>query len=301
MDELLSEIEKENIGRIVRNIYLKNYTTYKVGGKAWALIYPKDERKLVLLMRLIKQYEVKYKILGNGSNTLFSDKDFDGIIINLKEFNDIKTIRNIIKVGAGFNLIKLSAIACNKGLTGLEFAAGIPGTVGGAVYMNAGAYKSDMGYIVRSVRVLTPDFRIINMSNKEMGFRYRSSFLNRHSGYICLGATITLKYGKRESIEEVIKDRRDRRLESQPLEYPSAGSVFRNPEGMFAGKLIEDLGYKGLMKGDAGVSNKHANFVVNYGNANAQDIKDLIDFLKEEVKDKCSIELKVEQEFVNWE
>lgn len=301
MNELLEKIENEDIGKVQENIYLKNYTTYKVGGKAWALVYPKNESKLVLLMRLIKQYNVKYKILGNGSNTLFSDNDFEGIIINLKEFDDLKIVGNIVKVGAGFNLIKLSNIVCKKGLTGLEFASGIPGTVGGAVYMNAGAYKSDMGYIVRSVRVLTPDLKIIKMSNKEMNFKYRASFLNRNSGYICLGATITLKYGKRESIEEVIKDRRDRRLETQPLEYPSAGSVFRNPEGMFAGKLIEDLGYKGLIKGGAGVSNKHANFVINYGEATAKDIKDLIDFLKDEVKDKYDVELKVEQEFVNWE
>ena len=301
MNELLKDIEREDIGKVLQNIYLKNYTTYKVGGKAWALIYPKNESKLVLLMRLVKQYGIKYKILGNGSNTLFSDNDFEGIIINLKEFDDLKIVGNIVKVGAGYNLIKLSSLVCKRGLTGLEFASGIPGTVGGAVYMNAGAYKSDMGYIVRSVRVLTPDFKIINMSNREMNFRYRASFLNRNFGYICLGATITLKYGKRELIEEVINDRRNRRLESQPLEYPSAGSVFRNPGELFAGKLIEDLGYKGLIKGGAGVSNKHANFVVNYGDATARDIKDLIEFLREEVRDKYNVELKVEQEFVNWE
>jgi len=301
MIELLDELEKNNIGKIVKDIYLKNYTTYKVGGKATALVYPKDEKKLVLLLRLVKQYNVKHMILGNGSNTLFSDEDYNGIIINLKEFDDIKIMNNIVKVGAGYNLIKLSLLVAKRSLTGLEFAAGIPGTVGGAVYMNAGAYKSDMGYIVKSVRVLTPDFRIITMANKEMKFKYRTSFLSQNKGYICLSATMSLKRGKRELIEEVIRDRRTRRLESQPLEYPSAGSVFRNPDGLFAGKLIEDLGYKGLMKGNAGVSNKHANFVVNYGNATAKDIKDLIEFLREEVKDKYDVSLKIEQEFVNWE
>ena len=301
MNDLLEKIEKENIGRIIKDISLKNYTTYKVGGKATALVYPRDEKKMVLLLRLIKQYNVKYKILGNGSNTLFSDNDYDGIIINLKDFDDIKIMNNIVKVGAGYNLIKLCAIVAKRGLTGLEFASGIPGTVGGAIYMNAGAYKSDMGYIVRSVRVLTPDYKIITMANREMNFHYRTSFLSQNKGYICLGVTIALKHGKRELIEEVIRDRRERRLESQPLEYPSAGSVFRNPEGLFAGKLIEDLGYKGLIKGGAGVSNKHANFVINYGEAKAQDIKDLIDFLREEVKNKYNVELKVEQEFVNWE
>ena len=301
MEELIKEIERENIGKVIENIYLKNYTTYKVGGKALAIVYPKDEKKLVILMKLIKDFKIKYKILGGGSNTLFSDKDFDGIIISLSSFDEVVVWKNIIKVGAGHNLIKLCNIATKRGLTGLEFATGIPGTVGGAVYMNAGAYKSDMGYVVRNVKVLTPDFSIITLSNKEMNFHYRTSFLQKNPSYICLGATIALKYGKKEAIEEVIKDRRQRRLDSQPLEFPSAGSVFRNPDGLFAGKLIEDLGYKGFVKGGAMVSSKHANFVINYNNATANDIRELILFIKNEVKDKYDVELRVEQEFVNWE
>ena len=167
--------------------------------------------------------------------------------------------------------------------------------------MNAGAYKSDMGYIVQSVRVLTPDCKIITFENREMDFHYRSSFLQKHPEYICLDAVIKLKKGDKELLDEVIKERRARRIESQPLEYPSAGSVFRNPEGNFAGKLIEDLGLKGYRIGGAMVSEKHANFIINYDNATSDDIKNLIDYVHDRVMDEYNIDLKIEQEFVNWE
>ena len=167
--------------------------------------------------------------------------------------------------------------------------------------MNAGAYKSDMGYVVESVKVLTPDAKIITLVNRELDFHYRSSFFQKHPGYICLEAVLRLKIGKREAIEEVIRERRNRRLESQPLEYPSAGSVFRNPPDAFAGKLIEDIGLKGMKKGGAMVSDKHANFIVNYQNASSSDIKYLIDYCHDKVLETYGISLKIEQEFVNWE
>ena len=197
--------------------------------------------------------------------------------------------------------MKLASLAARKSLAGLEFASGIPGTIGGAVYMNAGAYKSDMGYIVQKVRVLTPDYKVIVMANRELQFKYRSSFFQKHKDYICLEATLKLAHGDKDKIMEVNKERKERRLESQPLEYPSAGSVFRNPEGMFAGKLIEDLGFKGLTKGGAQISKKHANFIINIGNATAEDVNELIDFISDAVEDKYGVKLKVEQEFVNWE
>ena len=164
--------------------------------------------------------------------------------------------------------------------------------------MNAGAYKSDMGYIVESVKVLTPDYEVKELSNKEMDFHYRSSFLQKNKDYICLEATIKLRRGNRDAILEVIRDRKLRRIESQPLEYPSAGSVFRNPEGDFAGRLIEELGYKGKKIGGAMVSLKHANFIVNAGHAKGEDIKKLILEIKDKVKEKYNIDLKIEQEFV---
>ena len=192
-------------------------------------------------------------------------------------------------------------MAARHGLTGLEFAAGIPGTIGGAIYMNAGAYKSDMGYVVEKVKVLTDKLEIISLVNKEMNFHYRSSFLQKHKGYICLEALIKLSKGNRDNIEELMAERKRRRIESQPLEYPSCGSVFRNPEGDFAGRLIEEAGLKGKRIGGAMVSKKHANFIINYKNASADDIHDLILNVHDKVLKKYNIDLKIEQEFVNWE
>ena len=299
---MLKELEELNIGKIDTNVSLKKCTTYRVGGNAKFIVYPKDVNSLVKLIKYLKNKNIKYKILGNGSNLLFSDKEYDGVLIKLTEFNELEFIgKTKLRVGAGYNLIKLSLVTAKKGLTGLEFASGIPGTVGGSVFMNAGAYKSDMGYVVESVKVLTPDEKIINLENKEMDFHYRTSFLKKHPGYICLEVIIKLHKGKKEAIEEVIKDRRQRRLSSQPLEYPSAGSVFRNPEDNFAGKLIEDSGLKGEKHGGAMISSKHANFIVNYKNAKAEDIKYLIDLAHDKVKENYNIDLKIEQEFVNWE
>ncbi len=299
---VISEIEKLDIGRVEANVSLSKYTTYKVGGTALALVYPKSVKKLVSLIKFLTGSKIKYKVIGNGSNLLFSDKNFNGIIIKLTELTDIEFLSyNKIRVEAGYFLPKLSLLVAKKGLAGLEFASGIPGTVGGAIFMNAGAYKSDMGYIVQSVRVLTPDCKIITYENKEMDFHYRSSFLQKHPEYICLDTVIKLKKGDKELLDEVIKERRARRIESQPLEYPSAGSVFRNPEGNFAGKLIEDLGLKGYRIGGAMVSEKHANFIINYDNATSADIKNLIDYVHDRVKDEYNIDLKIEQEFVNWE
>jgi len=160
---------------------------------------------------------------------------------------------------------------------------------------------SDMGYITESVKVLTPEYQVITMTNKEMDFHYRTSFLKTHPGYICLEATVKLKKGKQEAIKAVMDDRKERRVSSQPLEYPSAGSVFRNPEGASAGKLIDDIHLKGLTKGGAQVSNKHANFIINIGNASSTDIMELIIFVHDTVKENYDIDLKCEQEFVNWE
>ena len=302
MKEHIKKIKQMDIGKVLEDVSLKDYTTYKVGGIAKCFIYPKDVKSLIKVLKYIKQNNIKFKVLGNGSNTLFSDNVYDGIIIKLDKLDEVEIKKNnMIVVGAGYNLMKLSAMVARRGLAGLEFASGIPGTIGGAVYMNAGAYKSDMGYIVKKVKVLTPDFKVITMTNRELDFHYRMSFFQKNPGYICLEATIGLQKGDKDELQKVIKERKLRRLETQPLEYPSAGSVFRNPEGLFAGKLIEDLGFKGLTKGGAQISDKHANFIINKKNAKASDIKELIEFTKDAVEDKYKTEMKIEQEFVNWE
>lgn len=294
-------IEENFIGRYKENVDIATLTTYRTGGIAKLVVHPLNEKKLLLLLKTLKKEKIKFKVLGNGSNTLFSDDFYDGVIIKLDSLNEVKFTRNKVFVEAGASLIRVANMAVKKSLSGLEFATGIPGTIGGAIYMNAGAYKRDMGYIVESIKVITPKFEIITMTNRELNFHYRTSFLQQNKGYICISAILKLQKGDKKEMQEIVKDRMQRRMESQPLEYPSAGSVFRNPEGLFAGKLIEDLGYKGLQKGGAKISEKHANFIINYNHATSKDIKDLIDFIKEEVKEKYNVDLKVEQEFVNWE
>ena len=302
MNNIIQMLEKENIGKFEKNVSLSKHTTYKVGGIAKLMVYPKNVDCLIKLLKLLKTHEIKFKVLGLGSNVLFSDNVFDGVIIRLSELDNLEFFgKNKIRVGAGYSLMKLSLLAAKKGLAGLEFASGIPGTVGGAVFMNAGAYKSDMGYVVTEVKVLTPELKIITLENKEMNFHYRTSFLQTHPGYICLEAVLKLTKGDKNALDEVIKERRQRRMESQPLEYPSAGSVFRNPEGMFAGKLIEDLGLKGKTIGGAMVSEKHANFIINYKKAKGSDIKKLIELVHDKVLEEYNVDMKIEQEFVNWE
>ena len=302
MNDVIELIKKDDICKIYENVSISKYTTYRVGGICRVMAYPTDVSELIKLLKLLKSRNIKYKILGNGSNLLFSDKEYDGFLIRLNSFYNLTFLgNNKVKVGGGYSLIKLSLMAAKKGLTGLEFASGIPGTVGGAVFMNAGAYKSDMGYVVETVKVLTPNLEIINLENKEMNFHYRSSFLQTHRDYVCLEVILKLNVGKREAIEDVIRERRERRVASQPLEYPSAGSVFRNPEGGFAGQLIEESGLKGMTKGGAMISDKHANFVINYKDATSSDIKYLIDLAHDTVLEKYNVDMKIEQEFVNWE
>ena len=295
---IISEIRELNVGKVIENYYLKDHTTYKVGGKAICAVIPEDEKSLISLIKYLRDNNIKFKILGNGSNVIFNNSGYDGVIIKLDNFNTLKIINNKVIAGAGYPLNKLAVRVSRLGLTGLEFASGIPGTVGGAVYMNAGAYKSDIGYVLTSIKVLTPDYNIKTMYNKDLDFHYRTSFLQKHKGYICLEATISLIKGNSDEIMGLISERKKRRVETQPLEYPSAGSVFRNPEGDFAGRLIEEIGYKGKSIGGAQVSEKHANFIINSGNATGEEIKELICDIKEKVKEKYNIELKVEQEFV---
>lgn len=296
--DIIKELIDLDVGQVLQNVNIKEYTTYKAGGLATGLVISKNVESLIDLLKFLRKNNIKHKVLGRGSNLIFNDSGYEGILIKLDNFNNLDIKGNEITVGAGYPLIKLATRLSRMGYTGLEFATGIPGTVGGAVFMNAGAYKSDMGYIVKSVKVLTPDYHIKEMTNYDMGFHYRTSFLQKNPEYVCIETTIILKKGNQDEIMQLIEDRRKRRVESQPLEYPSAGSVFRNPEGDYAGRLIEEIGYKGHRIGDAEVSVKHANFIINVGNAKGEDIKKLILEIKSKVKEKYDIDLKIEQEFV---
>ncbi|MDO4377296.1 MAG: UDP-N-acetylmuramate dehydrogenase [bacterium] len=298
---IVKSIEKLKIGKVEKNVSLKKYTTYRAGGTAKVIVSPKSIDKLLELLKLLKDNNVEYKILGNGSNLIFNDSVYEPVLIKLNDINHCDINNNVITVGAGYSLISLAMKVSRLGLTGMEFATGIPGTVGGAVYMNAGAYKSDMGYIVTEVKAINENLEIVTLYNKDLKFKYRSSFFQTHKNYICIEATIKLKYGSKKLIKEVIEDRRQKRISTQPLEYPSAGSVFRNPENDYAWRLINVCGLKGYRIGGAMVSEKHANFIINVGNAKGEDIRNLILYVKDTVKKETGVDLKVEQEFVNWE
>ena len=291
---MINEIIK--LGEVYENADLKKYTTYKVGGKADYLVLPYDIEALIKLLKYLDHNNIKHKVIGNGSNLIFLG-DYNGVLIKLDKLNNIEINDEYIKAGAGASLICL-ALKCSKlGLTGMEFATGIPGTVGGAIYMNAGAYNETMSDIIESVKVLDDNYNIKELTNHDLMFNYRDSLL-QHKKYICLEVSIKLNKGDIDSILELIEKRKQKRIETQPLEYPSAGSVFRNPEGESAWKLVEGIGYKGKSIGGAKVSEKHANFIINAGNADGKDIKELIDEIKKEVKIKYNIDLKAEQEFV---
>ena len=293
-------LEREKIGEIKIDEELKFHTTYKVGGKCDYYISPSNIEKLIVLLKFLKNNNIKYKVLGNGSNVIISSKNYDGVIISLNKLNEVAIDGDIVKAGAGVPIIKLSNMCANNNLGGLEFASGIPASVGGAVYMNAGAYKCDMSEVLTTVTFIDEKLNIVTAEKDKLDFSYRHSIF-QDKDYIIVGASIKLYKENKDEILTLMNTRRQKRIDSQPLEYPSAGSVFRNPsENIFSGKLIEDLGLKGYSIGGAKISEKHANFIVNYNNATGEDIESLIKFIKDKVKEKYEIELKVEQEFVNF-
>ena len=289
-----SFFDKHNI-EYKENASLKNYNTYKIDAISDFIIFPKNEDELIIILKELEKNKIRYLFLGNGSNVIFSKSYFKGVIIKLDNFNMVEYNDTLVTVGAGFSLIKLAMETIDKGLSGLEFAAGIPGCVGASTAMNAGAYNSDMASVVKSVKVLTPNLDIKTFENKELEFSYRDSFLKRNKNYVVLSTTFELSQGDTEAMKKQVVERRMKRFASQPLNIPSAGSVFRNPDNMYAGELIEKLNLKGYRVGDAEVSEKHANFIVNVGNATGNDVIELIKKIKKEVKSKYNVELKLEQ------
>lgn len=280
----------------VKEINLSDYSTFKVGGKS-TMVYVDSVKSLITLLKYLKEKNIKHKVVGNASNLIFNDSGYDGVLINLSKINYIKKYKDYFTISSGYSLIKFSNEISNMGYTGLEFATGIPGQIGGAVFMNAGCYGSNISKVLYKIKVLTDNYEIKTLYNKDLNFEYRSSIL-KHSNYICLNATFKLEKGNVKEIKSRIEEYRLKRYNAQPLEYPSAGSVFRNPEGISAGKLIEDLGLKNYHIGGAYISEKHANFIVNKNNATSKDIIDLIDLVKQKVKENYNIDLKCEQEIV---
>ncbi len=280
--------------RVFTNEHMSRHTSFKVGGPADILVVPEttDEIRKVLSYTADNNYPLY--IMGNGTNLIVKDKGIRGVVLKiLDNFNSIKVENDIIEAEAGTLLSKLSNLAADEGLTGLEFACGIPGTLGGALVMNAGAYDGQMSDVVDSTEYINMDGEIRTLSKNDHGFGYRTSFFSR-GGYIVLKCSLRLTSGIKEDIYEKMRTLRAQRLEKQPLSFPSAGSIFKRPQGYFTGKLIEDAGLKGYSFGGAQVSEKHTGFIINKGGATAGDILGLIQIVKDRVKLRFGVELETE-------
>ena len=288
------------LGEVLKDEPISRYNTYKVGGSADYIFFPNSIENLIKGLKFLKENKVLYKVIGNGSNLIFSSKPYKGVLIKLDKLDDMRINDKEVYVEAGYKTIKLSNKLSRDGYTGLEFATGIPGTIGGAVFMNAGAYNSDFKSIIKSVTFIDDNGDIKTLEGKDLEFEYRNSLFKKEKKQIILSTTLKLEKDNPQKIIELVESRKIRRIESQPLDYPSAGSVFRNPDGNYAGKLIEDLGLKGYSIGGAKVSEKHANFIINAGNATGEDIKELIEFIQTKVKENYNIDLFLEQELVNF-
>lgn len=273
---------------------MKKHTTFRIGGSADYYVLPKTIEEVQQVVEACKEAEIPYYVLGNGSNLLVSDKGYRGVIIQLyRNLNQIEVEGTKIRAQVGALLSQIAGEALRHCLTGFEFAAGIPGTLGGAVVMNAGAYGGEMKDVLQEVTALSKDGEIKVLSREELNLGYRTSVIGRE-GYIALEAVIALKEGKEETIRATMEDLKERRTTKQPLEYPSAGSTFKRPEGYFAGKLIQDTGLRGFSVGGAQVSEKHCGFVINKDNATAQDVIELMKEVSDRVEAKFGVPLEPE-------
>lgn len=289
----------ENLGEFFYDEPMRNHTSFCLGGPAKLLIKPKDEETLIEILREIKKNNYNFYILGNCTNIIVKDKGFDGIIIKLKnKLKDLKKVSDTeIYAGAGVSLKKVSEFAMENSLTGLEFAHGIPGSLGGGVVMNAGAYDGEMKNVIKSVRLLDENFKVIEVSCQDMNFSYRHSLVQERD-LIVLGATFSLSPGNKDDIREKYEEFDKRRADKQPLDLPSAGSTFKRPTGYFAGKLIDDSGLRGFTHNGAGISEKHCGFVVNKNNATAKDVLETIEIVQKVVHDKFGVNLEREVKII---
>lgn len=273
---------------------MKKHTTFRIGGPAEYLILPQTTEEIADVIKLCRQEEIPWYIVGNGSNLLVADEGVRGVVIQLlRNFNQIQVEGCQIRMQAGAQNAAVAKRALDASLTGFEFAAGIPGTIGGAVVMNAGAYGGEMKDILKEVTVLDPNGMIRTIPAEELELGYRTSIIAR-KGYVVLEAVIVLKTGDPKEIKAAMDELKEKRVTKQPLEYPSAGSTFKRPEGYFAGKLIMDAGLRGFSVGGAQISEKHCGFVINKGNATAKDVTELMDETKKIVMEKFGVALEPE-------
>lgn len=289
MDAFKAELEQAGVGEVLYNEPLSNYTTWKIGGPADILILPRSKEQLLAAVLLAQKHQLGWTNLGRGSNMLVSDKGIRGVVI--KPHRGLDYVRfegSLVIAGAAYSLIKLSVIAGKEGLTGLEFAGGIPGTVGGAVYMNAGAHGSDVSRIFKSADIVLETGELVRFERDDMKFSYRHSILHERKGTV-LEATFELAEGDRKEIASIMASYKERRLRTQPLQLATAGSVFRNPPNDYAARLIQEAGLKGFSLGGAQVSEQHANFIINTGQSTAADVLALMTHIQSTVQERFGI------------
>lgn len=290
-------LKDENIRE---NELMMNHTTFRVGGPCDIMVFPETEFEFVNVVREVLNRNIPYFILGLGSNLIVRDGGIRGVVINLVKFQKISIKGNFINSEAGARLCDISNIAYENSLKGFEFACGIPGTIGGALVMNAGAYGGEISHVIHRVKIIDLEGKIHVVNKENIEFGYRKTLIS-NKGYIVISCELILEFGNKELIKNNIDDLTFRRNLKQPLEYPSAGSVFKRPEGYFAGKLIEDSGFRGYVYKNAMVSEKHCGFIVNKSGATSKDILDLIGIVKEKVYDKFGVELELEVKVVGEE
>ena len=297
-DQFLTELQNVMGGSgIFMEEPMKKHTTFRVGGPADVLVQP-DETALAAILALCRQYHVSYSFIGNGSNLLVGDKGIRGVVIEMTDpMGNIEVDGTKITAQAGAMLSKIANTAASNGLGGMEFAAGIPGSMGGAVTMNAGAYGGEMKDVIQQVTVLTPECEQKVLSREELDLSYRHSCIPKNH-FLVLEAELSLTPAPEQEIRAKMAELREKRVEKQPLEYPSAGSTFKRPEGYFAGKLIMDAGLRGYAVGDAQVSEKHCGFVINRGNATAAEILQLMKDVQERVKKQSGVTLEPEVKMI---
>ncbi len=299
IDALLRELNEYQVGTVKKDEELARHTTMKIGGPADLFIEPTSIEGLKKTMQLVQKYRVNWRAIGRGSNLLVSDQGIEGVVIKLgNNLKDMKLDGTQLTVGAGYSIVALAVLISKKGLSGLEFASGIPGSVGGAVYMNAGAHGSDISKILTDAHILFEDGSLQWLTNDEMEFSYRTSVLQKKRPGIVVEARFQLTEGDKEQIVAVMQKNKDYRKVTQPYDSPCAGSIFRNPLPHFAGKLIEEAGLKGFQIGGAQISEMHGNFIVNAGNAKAFDVLQLIEYVKKTIMEKYNIQMETEVEII---
>ena len=296
LKQRFQEILEDN--RILEAELMSRHTTFRIGGPADFFLVPENADEIKKIIAVCKEKNVPYFILGNGSNLLVSDRGYRGVVIQLdRNFGEVKVEGTEIHASAGALLSTIAVAARRASLTGFEFAGGIPGTLGGAVVMNAGAYGGEMKDVLRKVMVMDQSGKVFEIPAEELQMGYRTSII-KTAGYIVLGAVLSLKEGNLEEIKMLTRKLSEQRTSKQPLEYPSAGSTFKRPEGYFAGKLIMDSGLRGYQVGGAQVSEKHCGFVINTGNATAKDVTTLMSDVQRIVMEKFGVKLEPEVKFL---